>query len=110
MVTASDKQNPKMASLSMAATHCVSVTREKLSVWFDSKYDDGFAWNSVEGATLYKKLVSKNLLFFRNTESTYQELRDKKGVKWQDARWQKAYTDAPLTELGKVQAASLSCR
>jgi hypothetical protein len=49
MVTASDKQNPKMASLSMAATHCVSVTREKLSVWFDSKYDDGFAWNSVEG-------------------------------------------------------------
>lgn len=99
-----------MASLSTAATHCVRVTREKLSAWFDSKYDDGFAWNSDEGAALYQKLVTKNLLFFRNAESTYQELRDKKCVKWQDARWQKAYTDAPLTEVGKVQAAALACR
>jgi len=26
-----------------------------------------------------------------------QVLRNKKGVKWQDARWQQAYTDSPLT-------------
>jgi hypothetical protein len=37
-------------------------------------------------------------------------LRDKAGVKWQDARWQTEFKDAGLTELGKVQAASLAVR
>jgi len=94
----------------MAATHSVRITREKLSTWFDSKYDDGFAWNSNEGLILYQKLVSKKLLFFRNAESTYQELREKKGSKWRDARWQTSYREAPLTEVGKVQAAAVACR
>lgn len=95
---------------SVIATHSVRVTRERLSFWFDERYDDGFAWSSKAGGELFEKLRSKNILVFRNAESTYQVLRDKEGVKWQDARWQKAYTDSPLTELGKVQAAALAVR
>ena len=92
------------------ATHDVRVTRERLSAWFDDRYDDGFSWSSPEGSALYDKLKRKNIVIFRNAETTYQVLRDKKGVKWQDARWQKGFQDSPLTELGKIQAASLAVR
>lgn len=104
------KPSPQKMAHSMAATHQVRVTRERLSLWFDRHYDDGFTWTSEEGAALYKKIQTKTLLFFRNAESTYQVLRDKSDVKWQDARWQKAFLDSPLTELGKVQASALAVR
>ena len=92
------------------ATHRVLITRERLALWFDDRYEDGFKWNSAEGQIQFNKLQSKNLLFFRNSETSYQILRDQEGVKWQDARWREAYRDSALTEKGKVQAATLAVR
>ena len=63
----SDQFGPLMAKFDASiATHRVLITRERLALWFDDRYEDGFKWNSAEGQIQFNKLRSKNLLFFRN--------------------------------------------
>jgi len=65
------KTQTRPASTTGGIEH-VRITRARLSTWFDEKYDDGFTWASDEGGHLFAKLRAKNMLFFRNGESTYQ--------------------------------------
>eukprot|EP00040_Diaphanoeca_grandis_P017516 m.91507 g.91507 ORF g.91507 m.91507 type:complete len:265 (+) comp26476_c0_seq2:190-984(+) len=92
------------------ATHLVDVSRETLATWFDERYDDGFSWRSKQGAELYTRLRSKQLLFFRHAQSKYQVMRDIQKTPYKHARHQKQFLDAPLTELGKAQSAALGWR
>ena len=95
----------------MAGTHhAVRVTRRELAEWFDEYYEDGepgigkFSWLSDHGATCFECLRNKNLIFLRHCQSTYQA----KVFGAERLQQNRAYADARLTEVGKVQASGLS--
>lgn len=92
--------------------HTAQISREKLATWFDAYYEEGepgvgrFSWHSDLGAQCYEGLRTKNLIFLRHCESTYQV----KAFGADNIQRNPAYADARLTERGKVQAAGLALR
>lgn len=91
----------------------VTITRHLLADLFDAAYetgcDDGasFSWSSPCGAEAFERLKGKNIVFLRHCESTYQVGKAAVG---ETIRADRAYTDAKLTEKGKVQAAAVAVR
>lgn len=86
----------------------VVVTRSKLATWWDREYDDEFSWNSERGKQCYDVLRQKNLVVLTSGQSEYSKLRT--STQWAELRGDRAISDAPLTELGKLQAAGLATK
>lgn len=97
----------------------VTITRRLLADLFDATYEAGcdgdgddrastpFSWTSPRGAEAFERLKGKNIVFIRHCESTYQVGKAAVGER---IRTDRSYTDATLTETGKVQASAVAAR